>query len=367
MQQYFKQTSRNRFQLSKSSRVRLAAILVGALLGPAQAERADGARVASLADVPTVDRISQPGSKPGSAIEIRLQGRHQDRRRLPVGLDVSFDVEVVNSGRVDLHNVRVSDFAAPGCGLTIGHLPAGETVAYRCADSSGKSGTLEFREFIDRFEQVAFDNRDGLDAWNGAWQEVDSQGEGPQAGKIRVGRGSLRLRGASDGESSPSIARTLNLDGLQAAVMRIDWGSVDGAGDTAEVLLEISGDGQTYVELDRLSGPDDVTVGLRSYDISAWTSARTSVRFRVIGRHGGESRDFEVGSVEIQGRGWIGGHGYTNVVTVTGEDAAGTRVTARAESAVDFLPVRDDDESQTIQTVWIGADPFEGLHSSRPL
>ncbi len=48
------------------------------------------------------------------------------------GKPVTFTIKVTNTGEVALHNVRVTDAAAPSCARTIGNLAPGASVQYHC-------------------------------------------------------------------------------------------------------------------------------------------------------------------------------------------------------------------------------------------
>jgi hypothetical protein len=73
------------------------------------------------------------GPAPEPAIDIRKQEEGFDKRSFPSGADVAFEIEVCNTGEVDLINVVVTDELTPDCNQLIGDLGVGECApVYEC-------------------------------------------------------------------------------------------------------------------------------------------------------------------------------------------------------------------------------------------
>ncbi len=66
------------------------------------------------------------------AIDIRKQVEGADTRQVLKGSDVTFEIEVKNTGDVDLTEVAVTDALAPTCAKSIGSLAAGASQTYSC-------------------------------------------------------------------------------------------------------------------------------------------------------------------------------------------------------------------------------------------
>ena len=65
-------------------------------------------------------------------INIRKQEEGSDSRAFNSGMDVPFEIEVTNTGMVDLASVVVTDVLVPTCNNNIGDLAAGDSVTYTC-------------------------------------------------------------------------------------------------------------------------------------------------------------------------------------------------------------------------------------------
>jgi uncharacterized repeat protein (TIGR01451 family) len=65
-------------------------------------------------------------------IDIRKQAEGPDSRTFLTGSDVTFEIEVTNTGDADLVNVVVTDVLSPSCDRNIGDLAAGDSVTYTC-------------------------------------------------------------------------------------------------------------------------------------------------------------------------------------------------------------------------------------------
>ncbi len=109
--------------------------------------------------------------------------------------------------------VETQDDAAPATGVV--RVTGGEL---RLTSYLTPPSTVE-----DDFGTAAYNNNDGTTNWNGNW--VDSQGDGPNAGDIRILNGQLRLGG-----NAQTIYRQVNLAGATAATITCNYttsGNVD--------------------------------------------------------------------------------------------------------------------------------------------
>lgn len=155
----------------------------------------------------------------------------------------------------------------------------------------------------DEFNTVSFANDNGSQPWVTAWQENDSQkdGEGPWAGQVRVYDGALRLDDYPDTGGYPSAARTVDLsDMATTATLRFDFWTDWGVDWNDAVAIEIASDGVHFTVLETITGITGMANGVREYDITAFASNLTSIRFRVANYYGGSSEHFYVDNVEIR-------------------------------------------------------------------
>ncbi|OEU72258.1 MAG: hypothetical protein BA869_04525 [Desulfuromonadales bacterium C00003107] len=131
----------------------------------------------------------------------------------------------------------------------------------------------------DEFNQISYANNDGSQNWTNDWQEIGEK-DGATGGQVRVmvdGSTSYVLRL----QHRRGIERRADLADATAATLNFSYrrSSLDNSSDY--VTVEVSGDGGgSWAELDRFSGPnDDSSYRLASYDISAYATAGTRIRF----------------------------------------------------------------------------------------
>jgi uncharacterized repeat protein (TIGR01451 family) len=158
-------------------------------------------------------------------------------------------------------------------------LPANVTYV---ADSISVSAPVTTNETIlDQFNARNYGNNDGTTNWSANW--VESEGDGPTAGDTQIlfdtVRGStftLRFAGASR-----TMAREADLDGKISATLSFDYRR-DGleAGEYVAVEVSSNGTAGTFTEVGRFNGAaTDAAYTNFSYDIGAWISTSTAVRF----------------------------------------------------------------------------------------
>ncbi|MEM6793158.1 MAG: SdrD B-like domain-containing protein [Acidobacteriota bacterium] len=168
-------------------------------------------------------------------------------------------------------------------------------IVKECAECLGKT-------VRDEFDKRTFSNNDGPDAWSAAWFEVDPLGAGPTAGAVRVDPGSGFLTfNLEETASEASIAREVSLAGIETARLAFNFVTSNKVDAEDAFLVEISTDGgETFTVLDTVDGIVGYQVVERSYDISAFASERTVVRFRLApGSYQGWGEAFCIDWVEI--------------------------------------------------------------------
>jgi hypothetical protein len=193
-------------------------------------------------------------------------------------------------------------------GTGVVRLPAGSDGQVLVADSSqptglrwaDAAGTCADTTVRDDFFEQSFGNNDGPDEWSGEWVEDDVAGPGPGAGNVSIWDGLLRLRDYADTGTQPSAARSVDLSGTLAATLSFGFHTTSGVDTSDAVVVEVSSDGGvSFTLLETITELYGATEGSRVYDITAFASAETTVRFRVTNLYGGDSEFFEVDYVEI--------------------------------------------------------------------
>ena len=177
----------------------------------------------------------------------------------------------------------------------------GDTAKDKDKDKDGDSSHVA--SVADRFDTSSFGNNDGNMNWSGDWIEVDGDGAGPGSGNVRISYGKLKLDDRPNTGGQPSLAREADLSGLTEAVLLFDFQTTSGVDPDDSVVVEISSDGgATYTELENFTGISGATSGSRDYDITAFISTSTRIRFRVANLYGGSDEKFKVDYVAIAAR-----------------------------------------------------------------
>ena len=154
----------------------------------------------------------------------------------------------------------------------------------------------------DKFMTDGFDGSDGTDDWSGPWEEFDTAGPGPASGNVKVTSGWLWLNDYPNTGTEPSIARQVDLSGVDQATLDLTWKTWSGVDASDAVTLEISSDGgNSYSTLHVFTGIVGGHTGNASFDITPYISANTKIRFRVSNLYGGTNEWFKVEWVTITG------------------------------------------------------------------
>ncbi|MEM7052778.1 MAG: hypothetical protein AAF604_24145, partial [Acidobacteriota bacterium] len=152
----------------------------------------------------------------------------------------------------------------------------------------------------DSFKQVSFGNNDGPDDWAGDWIEDDVSSPGPQAGRVRIANGFLFLDDYPNTGTEPSVAREVDMSGANSATLEFAFDTAYGVDPSDAVTVEVSNDGgATWTVLEVITGISGTVEESRSFDISAFISSQTQVRFRVSKKYGGQNEFFCLRFVKI--------------------------------------------------------------------
>ncbi|HEX2826786.1 MAG TPA: Ig-like domain-containing protein [Burkholderiales bacterium] len=196
-------------------------------------------------------------------------------------------------------------------------------VAGGTADTSGTAGT-----FRDEFQTASYSNSNGTLAWSGPWVETDSGGGGASGGNIRIGSGLLTMDAAVSGNN---IYREVDLSGSTGATLSFTY--FNGLQNAARFEVQVSSNGgASYTTL--AGGVFDEStnkfIGTRTFDISAFISAQTRVRWLVTGT---DPSDNTLALTELQIAGTANSGGSTAFST-------GTASASVAVNAVNDAPMR---------------------------
>ncbi len=154
----------------------------------------------------------------------------------------------------------------------------------------------------DNFSTDSFNNNNGADDWAAGWIENDPQsgGAGPSAGQVQVHDDLLTLDDQPNTGGYPSAARQVDLSGTQNATLSFKFLTSSGVDPSDAVTVEVSSDGgATWSTLEVITNIHGAVTQARDYDISAFASSETQIRFRVTKYYGGSNEFFCLKFVEI--------------------------------------------------------------------
>ncbi|MGB5049993.1 MAG: S8 family peptidase, partial [Caldilineaceae bacterium] len=168
--------------------------------------------------------------------------------------------------------------------------------AYPPTPKSAIIGTVR-----DNFDSVSYDNNNGSQNWAEGWVENDpeSVGSSPLVGQVRIVENQLFLDDYPDTGGQPSAARRVDLSHAENATFRFDYATTSGVDSSDAVAVEVSYDGINFSHLETITGIKGSSSGSRSYDISGFRTANTTIRFRVANLYGGYNEYFIIDNVEI--------------------------------------------------------------------
>ena len=194
-----------------------------------------------------------------------VQGSSADQARtavLALGGEITHELGIINAVGA---NLTISQRAAllAHAGL---QLYADSTV-----DTAADTATVR-----DEFATIAYDNNDGTTDWAGPWVELNDYNGASGGDILVVAPQRLRMR-----RPDKAIQRALYLPDGSLATLRFDYQRTGLLLPAHFVTLEVSSDGGgTWTELDRFAGPaEDLNPRLAEYDISAFASPDTVIRF----------------------------------------------------------------------------------------
>ena len=141
---------------------------------------------------------------------------------------------------------------------------------------------------VDKFNVLSYGNNDGPENWAASWIENDAGGGGATGGNVQVINGSLRLT-TTDSSASRRADLTTGITGqnFTSATLSFNFRTNPNVDAADAVVVEMSSDGINFAPpLDTFTNITGQTSGTRSYDISSYISANTTVRFRVSAGYG---------------------------------------------------------------------------------
>jgi hypothetical protein len=210
--------------------------------------------------------------------------------------------------------------------------------------------------FRDEFNAVGYGGNDGTQSWTSDWIERFDDGT-PGGGNVLVVAGELSLDDNPNSGSDPSAERELDLSSFSSADFSFDFRTIGNVDVDDSMVVEVSPNGGgSWTQLENITGINDINSS-RSYDITAFMSANTRIRFRVNESgsggttccYGGAGEQFRADNIQILASPSVvqcgadhfgithdgfGIHCLSEAVDVTPLDAGGIPLTNYAEVIV---------------------------------
>ncbi|MCG8462608.1 MAG: carboxypeptidase regulatory-like domain-containing protein, partial [Holophagales bacterium] len=221
------------------------------------------------------------------------------------------------------------------------------------------------RKVRDDFSRKSFANNDGPDPWTAQWQENDSAGAGPRDGSVRVDSTGFLTFQLEEKAPGASMAREVNLSGTANAVLSFEVITTHKTDPEDAFYVEASSDGgATWTVIDTVDGIDGYAELTLTYDLTAFISDRTQVRFRVAdGSYMGHGEGFCLDWVEIvslcEGEELLG-----SISGVVWNDINGNGVQEDPSTGLEGVRVRLIQSGTVLATAWTdssGAYAFEDV------
>ncbi len=222
-----------------------------------------------------------------------VQGDDLDTVRaavLEVGGEITHELGIINSVGANLTPAQLERLNRSGL-VRIHENRSVESSSTEAADQS----------VLDQFNTVSWSGNNGTASWKAPWVEDDAAGSGPSAGNVRVLDGSLRLTERPNTGTRPSVSRSVDLSGATFATFSFDFQTGSGVDRYSDIIsVDVSADGVTFNQLEKIDTIRGAVSGSKSYDISAYISAETTVRIVVYKYYGGYNEYFYVDNAQIE-------------------------------------------------------------------
>jgi uncharacterized repeat protein (TIGR01451 family) len=196
------------------------------------------------------------------------------------GQVLTYTITLTNTGDVQLTGVTITDPVPPGATYVTGSTNITAPTVPRNDET-----------VRDDFDAIAYTNNDGTVDWLTDWVEFGDDGS-PSSGDIRVNTaGRLRFRRI---ESNDAIERSVDLGGATNATLSFFFSI---ASLEEDISVMVSSNGAAFTTLDTFSGAGN---GTTNYDISAFISTNTILRYENLGVNWDQGNDrFRTDNVQI--------------------------------------------------------------------
>ena len=193
-----------------------------------------------------------------------------------------------NGGRLQKPLEMIDSFSAEMSGKEVLELATRQDVHWISSDARVfVAGGFNSNTFKDGFNSISYSGSTGTNTWTLTWKEV-GESDGVNSGRVRVAANSncaagncLRLGGSNVSLAGRGVYRPAPLVSVTSATLTFTTRVQATSSTTGTVSVQVSKDnGSTWTTLDTFSmKASDSKQVARSYDISAYATAFTRVRF----------------------------------------------------------------------------------------
>lgn len=205
------------------------------------------------------------------------------------GSNITYTLIVTNAGIVSNYNVAVTD-----------EIPVG--VSYVANSAAITKPVTTNNNVCDEFGTIAYTNSNGTLPWANAWQEIgETDGAGNGYVDVATDWNAYTLRITRD---SRGVWRQASLASYTTATLSFNFRRIalDDSGDTVSIYASSNG-GASWTSLGTITGPDqDLVYQATNYDISAFCSTNTAIRFLSAGLGQGDYINFDDINVALSKR-----------------------------------------------------------------
>ncbi len=222
-------------------------------------------------------------------------------------------------------------------------------------DSQALSVTVtDNPQVYDQFNAISYSGNNGDENWLNNWTEI-GESNGPSSGRVEVRSSGYMEIGASDESiSGKGASRAADLSGATTAILDFDYRRVDNDGGGGSVSVQVSSNGGgIWTNLATYSlNSFDGSFKSATFDISAYASADTQIRF--IGS-GSTDAYFRFDNVSIEHNG-TAGNSAPSITSNGGGDNAAVNINENSVAVTTVAASDTDLPAQTLSYSIIGGD-----------
>ena len=209
-------------------------------------------------------------------------------------------------------------------------------------------------QVYDQFNAISYSGNDGDENWLSNWTEI-GESNGPSSGRVEVrSSGYMEIGGSEVSISGKGASRAADLSGATTAILDFDYRRVDNDGGGGSVSVQVSSNGGgSWTNLATYSlNSFDGSFKSATFDISAYASADTQIRF--IGS-GTTDAYFRFDNVSIEHNG-TASNSAPSITSNGGGDSVAININENTVAVTTVVASDTDVPAQTLSYSIVGGD-----------